>query len=199
MERQRSRTEESPQRLATEAINLCPLENDGAKKPQLFVTYGDVVRLAQTSPRVAAAIDWRKVARFAVDEVVPRRRRPVRPTTFPLRRPALPTRLSPHAVTALARVAALDDDATRALRSVATAYVAHASSLALNQALTVPNVVAVVAKNRRMVSLRKDGTVLTSTFTHQQVAESDVPTGPASLRLRAATCTVSLYVTMAPW
>ncbi|MEL6208549.1 MAG: hypothetical protein AAFR47_25155, partial [Pseudomonadota bacterium] len=133
--------------LATEAIALCPL--DGAR-PELFVTYGDAVRLAQTSPRVAAAIDWRRVARFAVDEVAPRRRRPQRPTTFPLRRPVLPTRLSPSAVAALARVAALDDDATQALRSVATAYVAHVWSGSLSEALIIPNVVAAAGGSSSM-------------------------------------------------
>eukprot|EP00635_Sarcinochrysidales_sp_CCMP3193_P002577 CAMPEP_0118908264 /NCGR_PEP_ID=MMETSP1166-20130328/11355_1 /TAXON_ID=1104430 /ORGANISM="Chrysoreinhardia sp, Strain CCMP3193" /LENGTH=112 /DNA_ID=CAMNT_0006847655 /DNA_START=41 /DNA_END=375 /DNA_ORIENTATION=- len=94
--------------LVTEAVNLCP---EGDSSCGLHLTYGETVRLAQSSPRVAALLNWRKVRRFAVDEVKPRRQGLPQPptTTFPLPSPRLPTRLSPTAIAVLSRRAELDD------------------------------------------------------------------------------------------
>eukprot|EP00635_Sarcinochrysidales_sp_CCMP3193_P006626 CAMPEP_0118915870 /NCGR_PEP_ID=MMETSP1166-20130328/15982_1 /TAXON_ID=1104430 /ORGANISM="Chrysoreinhardia sp, Strain CCMP3193" /LENGTH=78 /DNA_ID=CAMNT_0006855631 /DNA_START=12 /DNA_END=244 /DNA_ORIENTATION=+ len=59
--------------LLTEAVNLCPEEEEeNSGGGELYLSYGDTVRLAQTSPRVAAAINWIKVEGLAANEVCPR-------------------------------------------------------------------------------------------------------------------------------
>eukprot|EP00635_Sarcinochrysidales_sp_CCMP3193_P012670 CAMPEP_0118893920 /NCGR_PEP_ID=MMETSP1166-20130328/2931_1 /TAXON_ID=1104430 /ORGANISM="Chrysoreinhardia sp, Strain CCMP3193" /LENGTH=175 /DNA_ID=CAMNT_0006832787 /DNA_START=52 /DNA_END=576 /DNA_ORIENTATION=+ len=130
----------------------------------MHLVYGDTVRLAQASPRVAALLNWTKVARFAHNEVHPQRKLPHPPTTFPLHAPRLPTRMPGTAVAVLARVANLDESTTKAFRTVARAFVLTEWDLLCDGHVTSVDAifVAVVAGFRRTDGLRYDGTIATS-------------------------------------
>jgi len=151
--------------LITEAVNLCP-EEEHSGGGELYLTHGDAVTLAQTSPSVAAAINWIKVERLAENEVRPRRRKvPQPPKTFPLPLPRLPTRMTPSAVAALVRIANLDVTTADAFAAVATAYVVttwgRASDDPRDDAPTGTCFVAIVCGWFHSVGLRNDGTVVT--------------------------------------
>eukprot|EP00635_Sarcinochrysidales_sp_CCMP3193_P008381 CAMPEP_0118916032 /NCGR_PEP_ID=MMETSP1166-20130328/16119_1 /TAXON_ID=1104430 /ORGANISM="Chrysoreinhardia sp, Strain CCMP3193" /LENGTH=221 /DNA_ID=CAMNT_0006855823 /DNA_START=64 /DNA_END=726 /DNA_ORIENTATION=+ len=147
--------------LVAEAINLCPCED--AAGAALYGTYSDVVRLAQTSSLCVALINWIKVARFAVNELSPRRRLPQPLATFPLSPARLPTRISSSAVAALSGKAKLDAAATEALRTVASglATASWGSSRygERNDAPTCAGFVAIACGHFHSVALRDDGTV----------------------------------------
>jgi len=147
--------------LLVTGINLSPAEDAGT----LYVTYGDAVRLAQASSRVAALIDWPKVERFAVDETRPRREKlPRLPTTFPPRAPCLPTRMSPRAIAALCRKANLPFRETEAFLTVAASLTLTSWDTSTveecDDAPTDASFVVATAACVAKVALRNDGTVV---------------------------------------
>ena len=143
--------------LVVEALNFCPEDSR-----ELYVTYSDVVRVAQASARVAASINWRKVARFAVNDLLPQRKRRTLPAIFPLHVPRLPTRMSSSAVATLCRKAALDDGETRGFRAVATAYAVRCWGSGGGSDAPIDSLfVAVACGVLHTVGLRNNGTVVT--------------------------------------
>eukprot|EP00635_Sarcinochrysidales_sp_CCMP3193_P010561 CAMPEP_0118916738 /NCGR_PEP_ID=MMETSP1166-20130328/16667_1 /TAXON_ID=1104430 /ORGANISM="Chrysoreinhardia sp, Strain CCMP3193" /LENGTH=199 /DNA_ID=CAMNT_0006856651 /DNA_START=100 /DNA_END=699 /DNA_ORIENTATION=+ len=174
--------------LVTEAVNLCPEEQSTG---ELRLSCGDAVRLAQTSPSVAAAINWIKGERLAGNELRPRRRKsPQPPTTFPLAMPRLPTRLSPTA--ALTQIARLDAAAAKAFRAVASAGCAvtlwgDAEWGQRDDAPTGDGFVAIACGGYHSVALRDDGTVVTwgSNSLRQR---DDAPAGDGFVAIACGYC-----------
>ena len=132
---------------------------------QGFSSRVDVLRLALTSPGVAAGLNWIALCR---NDDPPTRRRPRR-AQFPLRKPPRLITFASRAVDALCRIAALDETNAAAFRRLATGGVSRGTVVTWggtnigqrNNTPTDTNFVAVACGVMHSVGLRANGTVVT--------------------------------------